>query len=89
MTRRILPSGDRALLVELDDLDAVLALYRTLADTRPPGVLDLVPAARTIGGAAQAGDAPPLSRASPASPPAVACRNERLLSPAIVFSTSS
>ncbi|WP_314149678.1 5-oxoprolinase subunit PxpB [uncultured Leifsonia sp.] len=49
MTRRILPSGDRALLVELDDLDAVLALYRTLADTRPPGVLDLVPAARTIG----------------------------------------
>lgn len=49
MTARILPNGDRALLAELDDLDAVLALYRTLERTRPAGVVDLVPAARTIG----------------------------------------
>ncbi|WP_431278159.1 5-oxoprolinase subunit B family protein [Leifsonia poae] len=48
-TRRILPLGDAALLVELDDLDAVLALYEALAASRPTGVVDLVPAARTIG----------------------------------------
>lgn len=48
MTRRILPLGDHALLVELDDLDAVLGLFRGLDATRPEGVVDLVPAARTI-----------------------------------------
>jgi KipI family sensor histidine kinase inhibitor len=48
VTRHILPYGDHALLVELPDLDAVLALYRGLAATRPDGVVDLVPAARTI-----------------------------------------
>lgn len=48
MTRRILPLGDHALLVELDDLDAVLALFRGLDATRAQGVVDLVPAARTI-----------------------------------------
>lgn len=47
--RRILPYGDRALLVELDDLDAVLALFRGLDASRPDGVVELVPAARTIG----------------------------------------
>ena len=46
--RRILPYGDRALLVELDDLDAVLALFRGLTATRPDGVVELVPGARTI-----------------------------------------
>lgn len=46
--RRILPYGDHALLVELDDLDAVLALYRGLDASRPDGVVELVPAARTI-----------------------------------------
>lgn len=46
--RRILPYGDHALLVELDDLDAVLALYRGLDTSRPRGVVELVPAARTI-----------------------------------------
>lgn len=46
--RRILPYGDRALLVELDDVDAVLALFRGLEASRPVGVIDLVPAARTI-----------------------------------------
>ncbi|MDN4616256.1 allophanate hydrolase subunit 1 [Leifsonia sp. F6_8S_P_1B] len=49
MTRRILPSGDRALLVEVDGLEEVLALYPALQRSRPPGVVDLVPAARTIG----------------------------------------
>jgi KipI family sensor histidine kinase inhibitor len=48
-TRRILPLGEAALLVELDDLDAVLALYEALDTSRPSGVVDLVPAARTIG----------------------------------------
>ncbi|MGO4592861.1 5-oxoprolinase subunit PxpB [Leifsonia sp. 2TAF2] len=48
MSRRILPYGDHALLVELDDLDAVLALFRGLDATRPSGVVELVPAARTI-----------------------------------------
>ncbi|MCW2676125.1 MAG: Allophanate hydrolase subunit 1 [Modestobacter sp.] len=45
---RLLPSGSTALLVELDDLDAVLALYAALADRPPAGVVDLVPAARTV-----------------------------------------
>jgi KipI family sensor histidine kinase inhibitor len=47
--RRILPLGEAGLLVELDDLDAVLALYEALDASRPAGVVDLVPAARTIG----------------------------------------
>jgi KipI family sensor histidine kinase inhibitor len=45
---RLLPSGSTALLVELDDLDAVLALYAALADQPPAGVVDVVPAARTV-----------------------------------------
>ena len=45
---RILPSGTTALLVELDDLDEVLGLYAALVDEPPPGVVDLVPAARTV-----------------------------------------
>lgn len=49
MTRRILPSGDRALLVELGGLEDVLALYPALERSRPAGVIDLVPVARTIG----------------------------------------
>jgi KipI family sensor histidine kinase inhibitor len=42
------PSGTAALLVELDDLDEVLAYYAALLDDPPAGVLDIVPAARTI-----------------------------------------
>ncbi|MGO4301112.1 5-oxoprolinase subunit PxpB [Leifsonia sp. RAF41] len=49
MTRRILPYGDHALLVQLDDLEAVFALFRGLDATRPDGVVELIPAARTIG----------------------------------------
>jgi KipI family sensor histidine kinase inhibitor len=45
---RLLPCGSTALLVELADLDAVGALYAALADDPPPGVLDVVPAARTV-----------------------------------------
>ncbi|KQX07972.1 MULTISPECIES: 5-oxoprolinase subunit B family protein [unclassified Leifsonia] len=45
---RFLPTGDRALLVELESLDAVLALHEALELSRPSGVIDLVPAARTV-----------------------------------------
>jgi KipI family sensor histidine kinase inhibitor len=45
---RLLPSGSEALLVELDDLDQVLALYTALCEQRPAGVVDIVPAARTV-----------------------------------------
>jgi KipI family sensor histidine kinase inhibitor len=45
---RILPSGDRALLVELDDLDQVLGYYAALTADPPAEVVDIVPAARTI-----------------------------------------
>lgn len=49
MTRaRILPFGDRGLLVELAALDEVLGLHARLAADRPDGVVDLVPAARTV-----------------------------------------
>jgi KipI family sensor histidine kinase inhibitor len=47
--RRILPAGDRALLVELPSLADVLALFDALGRSRPSGVVDLVPASRTIG----------------------------------------
>jgi KipI family sensor histidine kinase inhibitor len=45
---RVLPSGSDALLVELDDLDQVLGLYAALLEERPAGVIDIVPAARTV-----------------------------------------
>jgi KipI family sensor histidine kinase inhibitor len=45
---RLLPCADSALLVELADLDEVLALYTALVDDPPDGVVDLVPAARTL-----------------------------------------
>jgi KipI family sensor histidine kinase inhibitor len=45
---RALPSGSAALLLETESLDDVLALYAALVDDRPEGVLDLVPAARTL-----------------------------------------
>ncbi|GII22735.1 5-oxoprolinase subunit PxpB [Planosporangium mesophilum] len=48
MSMRFLPCGDSAVLVELDDLDAVLALHAELVGDTPPGVVDLVPAARTL-----------------------------------------
>lgn len=45
---RVLPCADSGLLVELADLDEVLSLYAELVDDPPPGVVDLVPAARTL-----------------------------------------
>lgn len=42
------PSGTAALLVELEDLDEVLGYYAALVDEPPEGVLDIVPASRTI-----------------------------------------
>ncbi|WP_141892530.1 urea amidolyase family protein [Microbacterium kyungheense] len=40
--------GERAFLVEVDGLDEVLAVHGALAASRPDGVTDLVPAARTV-----------------------------------------
>jgi len=45
---RVLPCADVGLLVELADLDEVLALYAELVDAPPRGVVDMVPAARTL-----------------------------------------
>lgn len=45
---KILPFGDSALLVELDSMQDVLALHAALRDNPPDGVIDLVPAARTV-----------------------------------------
>ena len=45
---RLLPSGTTALLVELETLDDVLALYTALVEDPPDGVVDIVPAARTV-----------------------------------------
>ena len=45
---RVLPSGSTALLVELAGLEEVLDLYAALCAERPDGVVDVVPAARTI-----------------------------------------
>lgn len=48
MTPRIRDYGDRALLIELGSLDDVIALHRSLALTKAAGVVDLIPAARTL-----------------------------------------
>jgi KipI family sensor histidine kinase inhibitor len=45
---RLLPSGDHALLVELEHLDEVLGYYAALSADPPAGVVDIVPAARTV-----------------------------------------
>ena len=46
--RTLRPVGHHGLLVECDDLQDVMALHRALAADRPRGVIDLVPAARTV-----------------------------------------
>lgn len=48
MTPRVLPAGERALLLEFDDLDEVLAHHAALAALDLPDLVDVVPAARTI-----------------------------------------
>jgi KipI family sensor histidine kinase inhibitor len=45
---RILRFGREAVLVELADLGEVMGLHRVLTDAPPPGVAELVPAARTL-----------------------------------------
>lgn len=45
---RLLPSGRAAILVECDALADVLALHDALAPTAPDGLVELVPAARTL-----------------------------------------
>ncbi len=40
--------GDRALLLELDGTEEVLAWAKTIRDAELPGVLDIVPASRTV-----------------------------------------
>lgn len=45
---RVLRCADSGLLVELDDLQAVQAMYAAIVDDLPDGVTDLVPAARTL-----------------------------------------
>lgn len=45
---RVLPAGDRALLVELADLDAALSLSAELRRRPLPRQLEVVPAARTV-----------------------------------------
>ncbi|HVL97683.1 MAG TPA: 5-oxoprolinase subunit PxpB [Egibacteraceae bacterium] len=45
---RLLDCGDVGVLVELDDLDEVLGLQAELVERRPAGVVDLVPATRTL-----------------------------------------
>ena len=45
---RILNAGAAAVLVELDGLDPVLGLHAALRRSPLPGVVDLVPAARTL-----------------------------------------
>ncbi|WP_222928338.1 5-oxoprolinase/urea amidolyase family protein [Cellulomonas telluris] len=45
---RLLPYGDDAVLVELDEPGAVRAVDAALRAARPPGVVDVVPAARTV-----------------------------------------
>lgn len=49
MTGRLLPGGERAVLVEADSLEEVLTLHRRLwVDDRAPGLLDAVTGARTL-----------------------------------------
>lgn len=45
---RVLDVGDAAVLAEFEDLDTVLAHFRGLDEARPPGVGEIIPAARTI-----------------------------------------
>jgi KipI family sensor histidine kinase inhibitor len=45
---RFLNAGSNAMIVELDDLDEVMAAYGKVRRALPVGVIELVPAARTI-----------------------------------------
>jgi KipI family sensor histidine kinase inhibitor len=45
---RLRPAGERGLLVEVEDLETVHRLRAALRDLDPPGVVELVPAYRTL-----------------------------------------
>jgi len=45
---RILPSGSNRILIELRDLELTLRLLEHLRTTRPEGVVEIIPAARTL-----------------------------------------
>lgn len=45
---KLMPCADSGLLVELSDMDEVLALYAHLDQDLPDGVVDMVPAAATL-----------------------------------------
>ena len=45
---RLLPCGPRAVLVEFDDVDAVMDASTRWRDEAIDGVIDIVPAARTV-----------------------------------------
>jgi len=46
--RRVLIASDQALLVEEDDLEGAMRLHAALVAAPPTGVVELVPAARTV-----------------------------------------
>lgn len=48
MNTNVLPCGDAGLLIEVDGLPEVLALADAVRGAPPAGVLDIVPAARTL-----------------------------------------
>jgi KipI family sensor histidine kinase inhibitor len=60
VTARLHRCGDHAVLMELDRLEEVVALYDALAADTPPGIVDLVPATRTL----LVRFEPPMSRAA-------------------------
>ncbi|MFT4218727.1 MAG: urea amidolyase family protein [Micropruina sp.] len=68
MDGRLLPCGERAVLIEVDDLDAVLALRAALAERAGHGdfaaVRDVVPAATTVLLGVDGPSAPPRVRAA-------------------------
>jgi KipI family sensor histidine kinase inhibitor len=45
---RVLPYGSRAVLAELDSLERVYGLVAALRREKPAGVIELIPAARTV-----------------------------------------
>lgn len=60
---KVLPFGDRAVLAEFDSLEEAMGAFRALEAARAPGVIELVPAARTV-----------LVRVEPARMPLTAAR---------------
>ena len=48
MSRVVKAVGDRGVLVDCTSLDEVLAVTAGLSENLPPGVIDIVPAARTV-----------------------------------------